>query len=73
MANLFSIPNFVKAANPKGLRRKMYLVQLKDQMQYNFFGIQQASDGSWYAWYFHSPKDGEEKIQVAKELNEKVD
>lgn len=67
MANLFAVPNFVKAGSPDGLRRQMYAVQLKDSMQYKFFDIQFVN-GSWVAWYFYEPKTEPQKLQSAKEL-----
>lgn len=67
MANLFSIPNFVKASSPQGLRRSMYSVQIKNSMQYKFFDISFVN-GVWYAWYFHEPKTPNEKLQTATEL-----
>ena len=67
MANLFAVPNYVKASSPIGLRRLMYAVQAKDKMQYNFYDISFV-DGSWYAWYLKTPKTDTEKITAAKEL-----
>jgi hypothetical protein len=70
MANLFAVPNFVKAASPQGLRRNMYAVQFKDSMQYRFFDISFVN-GFWYAWYFYEPKTSVEKLESAKELTKK--
>lgn len=67
MANLFAVPNFVKAASPDGLRRLMFKVQQQDSMQYKFFDIQ-FSNGSWFAWYFYEPKTPTAKLEAAKEL-----
>lgn len=69
MANLFAVPNYVKASSPIGLRRLMYAVQSKDKMQYNFYDIQFVN-GSWYAWYLVTPKTHIEKLETAKELAE---
>lgn len=67
MANLFEIPNYIKAASPQGLRRLMFEAQKRDSMQYHFFNIQYAN-GSWFAWYIKRAKTDIEKIQVAKEI-----
>lgn len=69
MANLFAVPNYVKASNPQGLRRLMYQVQLKDRMQYKFFDISFVN-GYWFAWYFYEPKTQPEKFQSAKDLTQ---
>lgn len=70
MANLFAVPNFVKATSPQGLRRLMYQVQIKDRMQYKFFDIGFV-DGSWIAWYFYEPKTDTAKLEAAKDLTKK--
>lgn len=67
MANLFAVPNYIKATSPQGLRRLMYNVQLKDKMQYKFFDISFV-DGNWFAWYFYEPKTDTAKLEAAKEL-----
>jgi hypothetical protein len=67
LANLLSVPNYVKATSPLGLRRLMLNVQIKDSMQYNFFNVQFAQ-GYWFAWYFKEPKTDTEKQQVFKEI-----
>lgn len=49
-ANL--IPNFIRAANPKGLRRLMLLNNAKLGGLVQYFDIQQTLDGKWIAWYY---------------------
>jgi ribosomal protein S6 len=70
MANLFAVPNFIKATSPQGLRRLMYQVQIKDRMQYVFFDISFVS-GYWHAWYFYEPKTDTDKVKSAQELTKK--
>jgi len=72
LANLFAVPNFVKAPSPLGLRRLMYSVQVRDSMQYRFFDIQYIG-GYWYAWYVSDPKTPNDKLEAAKELTKKGD
>lgn len=67
MANLFAIPNYIKASSPQGLRRLMFKTQLRDSMQYTFFDIT-YSEGFWFAWYLYSPKTQPEKTETAKDL-----
>lgn len=67
-ANLFAIPNYIKASSPEGLRRLMFKLQAKDQMQYKFDII--FANGSWFAWYVYNPKSSVEKQNVALNLNE---
>lgn len=67
MANLFAIPNFIKATSPRGLRRLMFKIQFADSMQYTFFDIS-FSEGYWYAWYLYQPKTEPQKQQAAKDL-----
>lgn len=50
------IPNYIKAANPLGLRRLMLLTATKLNAQLKFFDIQYVVDGKekyWIAWYCH--------------------
>jgi len=70
LANLFAVPNFIKASSPQGLRRSMYQVQLKDRMQYRFFDISFINK-EWIAWYFYEPKTDTSKLESAKELTKK--
>lgn len=67
MANLFEIPNYIKAASPIGLRRLMLETQRRDSMQYNFFDIQFAN-GFWFAWYVKKANTDVEKNDVVNEL-----
>lgn len=67
MANLFAVPNYVKATSPQGLRRLMYEAQVKDSVQYSFFDISFV-DGYWYAWFYYEPKTDTQKLDSAKEL-----
>lgn len=67
MANLFEIPNFIKAASPIGLRRLMLEAQRKDRMQYIFNNIQFVN-GEWYAWYIKKAVTDTEKASVIKDI-----
>jgi hypothetical protein len=69
LANLFSVPNFIKAASPKGLRRFMLQAQIKDKTQYLFFDIQ-FNNGYWFAWYRPNPTTDTDKTQTIKELGD---
>lgn len=49
-----SIPNFVKAGSPNGLRRQMLLNNARLGAFVNYHCIEQVSDGKksyWIAWY----------------------
>lgn len=50
-ARLNNIPNFIKAAQPQGLRRQMLLTNIRLGQQVKYFDIQFVS-GSWFAWYY---------------------
>lgn len=72
MANLFAVPNYIKASSPIGLRRLMYSVQIKDNMQYNFYDFSYVN-GAWYVWYCYEPRTDVEKVELAKELLNKAE
>jgi hypothetical protein len=67
LANLFSVPNFIKAVSPIGLRRLMFEVQKKDKTQYEFFNIQ-FNNGFWFVWYRPDPKSDTDKANLVREL-----
>jgi hypothetical protein len=46
-----SIPNYLAASTPQGLRRLMLLNNARKAMFFKYFNIQYAN-GQWYAWYF---------------------
>jgi hypothetical protein len=51
IANVFSIPHFIKAGSPQGLRLAMLKNNLNMKAECQYFDIQ--FDGSnWYAWYY---------------------
>jgi hypothetical protein len=67
LANLFEIPNFIKATSPQGLRRLMLAAQRKDNMQYIFNNIQFV-DGAWFAWYIKKAVTDTDKANVIKDI-----
>jgi hypothetical protein len=69
LANLFSVPNYIKAASPQGLRRFMLQAQIKDKTQYLFFDIQ-FNNGYWFAWYRPNPTTDTDKIQTMNNLGD---
>lgn len=46
-----SIPNYIAASSPMGLRRLMLLNNARKAMFFHYFNIQFVN-GKWYAWYF---------------------
>ena len=66
------IPDFLKARSPQGLRRLMFLKNMKDGKQYKYFAIQFA-EGSWVAWFYRdldeSINGGIEEIMTEKVSN----
>jgi hypothetical protein len=61
----FTIPNFVSAASPQGLRRVMFQKCIKDGLLYTFFDIQFVN-GKWIAWFKEEPNDIKE-VAFSKE------
>ena len=45
-----TIVSFLRARNPRGLRRLIMREEAKDGIVYDW-DIKQGSDGFWYAWY----------------------
>jgi hypothetical protein len=68
MANLVSIPNFVKAASPLGLRRLMLKVQMQNSEQYAW--TIQFANGEWFAWYYEHPRTDTQKLKTLQELGD---
>lgn len=60
-ATVTRIPKYVKAATPDGLRRMMLRNSLRMNAQVPYFDIQQANDGTWYAWFLYD--EGPELLQ----------
>lgn len=46
-----TVPQFVSAPSPRGLRRAMILVNARAGSFHKFFDIQFVG-GKWYAWYY---------------------
>lgn len=46
-----SIPFFIKARSPQGLRRLMIENNAKHGLTFKYFDIQNVK-GQWYAWYY---------------------
>ena len=46
-----TIPNFIKARTPRGLRLLMIKNNARRYARFDYFNIQ-FSKGSWYAWYY---------------------
>ena len=67
MANILSIPNYLKASSPTGLRRLMYKLQVNDMHEYRFFDVQFVN-GYWFAWYVSNPVSPQKKMEVLKDL-----
>ena len=57
-ARLDKIPNFVTAQTPRGLRRQMFLNNMRKNVQYVYHHIQFV-DGKWFAWFYDEMKAGE--------------
>lgn len=57
-SQLVTIPNYVAAGSPQGLRRLMILNNVKRGTWYKYFDIQlNPKDGRWYAWYLETVTD----------------
>jgi hypothetical protein len=61
-----TIPKYIMASNPKGLRRQMLRQQVRLGYGVHFFDIQFVN-GKWYAWF----EDGRQitSANVAEELS----
>lgn len=46
-----STPQFIVARTAEDLQEQMMLLQMRRQMFFHFYDIQQAKDGKWYAWF----------------------
>lgn len=57
------IPNFITAQSPMGLRRMMLLNNAKNNTQFKYFDIAQATVSGkvvWVAWYYTDKVNVEE-------------
>ena len=73
-SQLVTIPNFLAAGSPSGLRRLMILNNIKRSTWYKYFDIQlNPKDGKWYAWYLQTVTDQELLNEAVESKYEKVE
>lgn len=69
-SKLVTVPNFLAARSPSGLRRLMILNNIKKGTWYKYFDIQyNQRDQRWYAWFFQEITDHELLNDVKDESN----
>lgn len=65
-AKSLSIPNFVRASSPQGLRRSMLLNNARLGAFVNYHSIQAVQEKGktvWYAWFFEELKNNDELLK----------
>lgn len=67
-----TIPKFITASNPSGLRRRMFRNNGKHHKRFQYFDIQQMRDGNWIAWYYDEIDIEQELKAINGESNEQV-
>ena len=65
-ANPASVPDFVTASTPMGLRRLMLLNNIKLGSYINYFSIQNVN-GKWFAWFYKEIDNQEMKKIITKD------
>jgi hypothetical protein len=64
--SLSRTPNFISASTPKELVRLMLKNNVDKRLEFRYFDIAQAKDGTWYAWYYY-------EIETVKDIQSLID
>lgn len=72
-ANVFRVPQFLRAPTPEGLVRLMLLNNIKNGIEFRYFDIQKDQRG-WIAWFnVEVDKNALVKEAMDKNTGEKLD